>query len=152
MIKKIAMFSLLSFVAHADMTSFFNTTLENLQYDKTYSLYKQSNKISKSAITYSQYANFSADASYLITKAKLLNNSFNTTDISLRDTIDLFGKNNYKIITLNLDKESKKSALNLKKEQLFIYLVNMITLYHRISEQLLLHKNLYNEQKKINKN
>lgn len=149
MIKKIAIILLLSLVANADMTSFFNVALENLKYDKTYSLYEQSNKTSQNAITYSKYANFNANASYSMTNSKHLTSNFNTTDIALHDTIDLFGKNNYKIKTLRLDQETKRSELNLKKEQLFISLANMIALYNRTSEQLILHQNLYNEQKKI---
>ena len=154
MIKRIVMILLFSFTAYADMMSFYKTALDNLQYDQSYTLYKQSNKTFQTAVNYAKFANFSADVSYSKTYAKLLPTSsgnFGTTDIALHDTLDLFGKNNYKIQTLRLDKESKKSELNLKKEQLFIYLANMIALYNSTSNELQLHQDLYNEQKKIYK-
>ena len=154
MLKIIVFISLFGVTAFADMTSFYQVALEHLQYDKSYALYEQSNKTSQSAVSYNKYANFSADASYTRTHAALLPTSsgdFNTADIALHDTIDLFGKNNYQINTLRFDIASKQNALALKKEQLFIALINMITLYHRTEEQLLLHKDLYEEQLSIYK-
>jgi len=154
MLKKSVALLLMAFTAHADMTSFYKVALKNLQYDKSYTLYKKANKTSQTAVTYSKYANFSADASYSKTYAQFLPSSagsFATTDISLHDTLDLFGKNNYKIQTLRLDTKVKKSRLNLKKEKLFITLANMIALYNNTSSQLKLHQELYNTQQNIYK-
>ena len=149
---KIVLIFLLALTAHADMTSFYKTALQNLQYDKSYTLYKKANKTSQSAVTYSKYANFSLDGAYSKTYAQYLptsSGSFNTTDISLHDTLDLFGKNNYKIQTLRLDVKSKKKKLSLKKEQLFISLVNMVALYSKTQMQLKIHQELYKKQQKI---
>ena len=149
---KIVLIFLLALTAHADITSFYKTALQNLQYDKSYTLYKKANKTSQSAVTYSKYANFSLDGAYSKTYAQYLptsSGSFNTTDISLHDTLDLFGKNNYKIQTLRLDVKSEKKKLSLKKEQLFISLVNMVALYSKTQMQLKIHQELYKKQQKI---
>lgn len=154
MFKNILFISLFGVSAFADMTSFYKTAVENLQYNKNYTLYKKANQTSQSAVTYSKYANFSLDAAYSKTYAKLLPTapgSFGTTDLALHDTIDLFGKNNYKIQTLRLDTKAKKSRLNLKKEQLFIALANMIALYNKTTAQLNIRKELYNREHKIYK-
>ena len=153
MIKKIITLSLLAFsVAHADMTSFYKDAVKTLQYEKSYNLYKTSNKTSQSAVTYSKYTNFTLDARYSKTYAHSLpisSGSFNTTDISLNDSLDLFGKNNYKIQTLRLDVKSEKKKLNLKKEQLFISLANMVALYNKTQMQLKIHQEFYKKQQKI---
>lgn len=154
MLKKIATFSLIVLSAHADMSSFYKDALQTLQYEKSYSLYAQSNKTSQNAVSYAKYANFSADAAFTNTHAKLLPTTagnFNTTDVSLTDTIDLFGKNNYKIEALHLDQKTKKAELEKKKEQLFMALSNLVSLYDRTSAELKLHQDLFDEQEKIYK-
>jgi outer membrane protein TolC len=152
MLKKIVFISLFGVSAFADITSFYQAALKNLEYNKNYTLYEKANKISQSAITYSKYANFSADAAYSKTYAKLLpsaSGSFGTTDISLHDNMDLFGKNDYKIQALRLDSKIKRSNLNLKKEQLFIALANIISLYNQTALQLKIRQELYSKQYKI---
>ncbi|SFV70330.1 outer membrane efflux protein [hydrothermal vent metagenome] len=151
MLKHIAIVSLLSLVAHADMLGYFQEANRHLQYDKTYSLYKQSNQLSQNGIEKSQYYNFSADMGYARTRAKGLGNGFNTTDFSLSDTLDVFGKNSYKIEMLQLDLQSKKASLSLQKEQLFVSLITMIEMYHRTVEQQALYQTLFNKQNKIYK-
>lgn len=151
MLKQIVIVSLLSLVAHADMLGYFQEANRHLQYDKTYSLYKQSNQLSQNGIEKSQYANFSVDVGYARTRAKLLDHGFNTTDFSLNDTLDVFGKNSYKIEMLQLDLKSKKASLSLQKEQLFVSLVTMIEMYHRTVEQHALYQTLFNRQNKIYK-
>jgi len=154
MLKKIAIFSLMVFSVHADMISFYKDALQTLQYEKSYNLYESSNKISQSGVAYSKYANFSVDAIYTNTHAKLLPTSlgnFNTTDISLTDFIDIFGKNNYKIESLHLDKQATKAILNEKKEQLFKTLINLVSLYNRTLQELQLNQNLFAEQEAIYK-
>lgn len=146
------MISLFVLTVHADIISFYKDALKTVQYDKSYMLYEQSNKISQDALAYTKFANFSADLAYSKTGAKRLPTAageFATTDLSLHDTVDIFGKNNYKIHLLHLDKETKKAEQNLKKEQLFISLANMIALYNRTLEQLDLQQSFYNEQKKM---
>ena len=154
MLKKIVTLSLMALSIHADMTSFYKKAVETLQYDKSYNLYEVSNKTSQSAVTYSKYANFSLDATFTNTHAKLLPTSagnFNTTDISLSDSIDVFGKNNYKIESLRLDKKATKVQLDTKKEQLFIALLNLVSLYNQTSQELQLHQNFLREQEAIYK-
>ncbi len=154
MLKKIVTLSLFAFTLHADMSSFYKDALKTLQYEKSYTLYEQSNKTSQSAVTYLKYANFSVDAAYTRTHAKQLpisSGNFNVSDISLNDSIDLFGKNNYKIESLHLDKKVTKAQLNEKKEQLFIALAHLVGLYNKTSQELHLHQNLFSEQEEIYK-
>jgi outer membrane protein TolC len=151
MFKKIAIVSLLTVTAHTDMFNFYKVAIQHLKYDKAYSLYEKSNKLSQKGVDYSRYANFSADVSYTKTEVKLLDSGFDTADISVSDTIDIFGKNSYKIEMLHLDLKSKKVELSLQKEELFISLANMIALFHRADEQLFLYKNLFSKQQKIYK-
>ena len=151
MLKKIAIVSLLSLVAHADMLGYFQEANKHIHYDKTYSLYRQSNQLSQSAIKENRYANFSADVGYARTRATLLDHGFNTTDFSLNDTLDVFGKNSYKIEMLQLDLKSKKASLSLQKEQLFVSLVTMIAMYHRTVEQQALYQTLFTKQRNMYK-
>jgi len=152
MLKKIVTLSLFAFTLQADMFSFYKDALHTLQYDKSYTLYEQSNKTSQSGVRYSKYANFSLDATFSNTHAKLLPTSagnFNTIDISVSDSIDIFGKNNYKIKSLRLDKKATKAQLGAKKEQLFIALVSLVSLYNQTSQELQLHQNLFSQQEII---
>lgn len=154
MLKKIVTLSLFAFTLQADMNSFYKDAVQTLQYEKSYKLYAQANKTSQSGVTYSKYANFSVDASYSNTHTKHLpisSGNFNTSDISLSDSIDLFGKNNFKIESLRLDRKATKAQLNEKKEKLFIALANLVTLYNKTSQELQLHKKFLNEQEEIYK-
>jgi len=151
MLKQIVIISLLSLVAHANIIDFYQEANKNIAYDKTYSLYKKSNQLSQSGIESSQYANFSADMGYVRTRAKLLNRGFNTTDFALSDTLDVFGKNSYKIEMLQLDLQSKKASLALQKEQLFISLANMIAMYHQTKEQEALYQDIFDKEDEIYK-
>lgn len=154
MFKKPVSLLFLALSLHADMTSFYQHALHTLQYEKSYTLFEQSIKTTQSAVTASKYANFSVDAAYANTHAKLLPTSagnFNTIDIALKDAIDIFGKNNYKIDALDLDKKTSKAQLNIKKEQLFIVLADLISLFNQTSQELVLYQNLYVEQEAIYK-
>ena len=149
MIKILMYIALFHLVLHADVMSYYKNVLTTLEYDKTYSLYKEANEISKESLNYARYTNFALDASYSNTKAKILNSRFDTVDVSMSDTLDLFGKGSYKIKELSLNLKEKKSLLNLQKEQLFSTLVAMLAEYHTLKEQLLLHKTLHDEQENI---
>ena len=149
MIKPLIVLSLFSLVLNADVMSYYKNALESLKYDKTYSLYKSANDISRESVKYGRYTNFALDASYTSTKAKTLSSSFSTTDAALYDTLDLFGKGSYKIKELSLSLQEKKSLLNLQKEQLLTTLVDMLAQYHKIKEQFLLHVILLKEQENI---
>ena len=152
MFKNILFITLFGVSAYADMASFFQAALNTLKYNKTYTLTKQANKTAQSAITYKKYTDFGADIAYTKTYAKLLPNapgSFGTTDVALHDTIDIFGKSDYKIQALRFDTQMEKSRLDLKKEQLFVALANMIALYNKTKAQLELREKLYDAQHRI---
>ena len=149
MIKIFMTISLFSLLLNADVMSYYKNVLNTLQYDKIYSLDREANDISKESINYNRYTNFVLDASYATTKAKTLNSAFDTKDVALYNTLDFFGKGSYKVRELSLDLKEKKSLLNLQKEQLFVTLIDMLGEYHKVNEQLLLHKILLNEQESI---
>lgn len=149
MYKIILLITLLSFTLQADILDFYKNALETLQYKQTYSLYKQANQVQKDGIIYNRFSNFALDAGYADTKAKLLPQSFNTTDISLTDTLDLFGKSSYKVEELTLDIQAKKTLLDMQKEELFVSLVSMISSYNQTKERLVLHQSLLDEQENI---
>jgi len=128
---------------------FYKKAVTSLQYNKEYILNEKANKLTQSGVYYSKYANFTLNADYSQTKAKRLTNTFGTTNVTFNDTLDLFGKNSYKIDALTLDLKSQKSLLNIQKEQLFISLVNMIAIYNKTLEKLSLYKTVLNEQKTI---
>ena len=154
MLKKIVTLSLFAFTLQADMNSFYKDAVQTLQYEKSYKFYEQSNKTAQSGVTYSKYADFSLDTTFTNTHVKHLpttSGNFNTTDISLSDSLDIFGKNNYKIEALRLDKKVIKAELGAKKEQLFIALLNLVTLYNQSSQELQLHQTLLVEQESIYK-
>ena len=154
MLKKIVTLWLFALTLQADMSSFYKDALKTLQYEKSYNLYEKSNKTLQSGVTYSKYANFSVDAAYTNTHAKLLPTSagnFNTIDISLSDSIDIFGKNNYKIESLRLEQKTTIEQLYVKKEQLFIALLNLVSLYNGTAQELKLHQNLFTQQEEIYK-
>jgi len=131
------------------MLHFYKSAVKNLQYSKTFSLYKHAATLSRDAVVYSQYADFSLDASYANTKATLLPNSFNTSDITLSDTFDIFNKKAYLVDAIASDVKVNKFLLQHKKEQLFSTLVTMVALYHTQKQKLQRNQKLYNEQKML---
>jgi len=139
----------MSIVLNADVMSFYKSVLKTLKYDKTYSLSKKASDISRESVHYGLYTNFTFDVNYASIKARTLNSSFDTTDVAINDTLDLFGKGNYKVKKLSLDLKEKKSLLDLQKEQLFITLVDILAQYHKIDEQSSLHTTLLEEQENI---
>ena len=149
MTKKIILMLTINITLHAAILDFYKQALTTLQYNQKYELNTKANQLSQSGVYYDKYANFSLNADYSKTKAKALTDTFDTTDIALSDTLDLFGKHSYKIDALALYLKSHKSLLNIQKEQLFISLVNMIALYHKTLEQLSLYKTVFIEQKNI---
>jgi len=149
MLKTIVFVALLTFTLQADVIDFYKNVLETLQYQNRYSLYKESLEVQKDGIVYNRFSNFTLDAGYSDTKAKLLQQPFNTINITLNDTLDLFGKSSYRIEELTLDIKAKKTLLDIKKENLFVSLVSMISIYNQTKEYLTLHHSLFNEQKNI---
>ena len=151
MFKKIVFLTFLCITLNADETilSFYKSALQNLQYDKSYNLYKKSNSLQKSAVSRNRFASFALDAGYISTKAVRLPNSFTTTNVALSDSIDIFGKSSYKIEELSLHLQENKTLLNIQKEKLFTSLVTMISAYREIQEKLTLHVSLLDEQQKI---
>lgn len=149
MTKKIILPLIMSITLHADIIDFYKKSLHTLQYNQTYLLNKKANKRSQKGINDSQYANFTVNADYGKTKAKQLTNAFDTSNITLNDTLDVFGKNSYKIEVLALDLKSQKALLNGQKEQLFIALVKMIAVYHKTLAQHTLYENVLSEQQAI---
>ena len=92
----------------ADVIDFYKETATTLQYNQAYILNQKANKLSQSGVEYSKYANFSLNADYSKTNAKRLTNTFDTTNVTFNDRLDLFGKNSYKIDARIRDLKSQK--------------------------------------------
>ena len=146
MIKIIYILIALSLFLQADVINFYRVAVQNLQYDKVFTSYKKSATFSQDAIIQSRYADISLDASYSATKAKTLQNHFNTTDIAINDNFDVFNKKSYEIEAISLEIQKEKFLLASKKEQLFHALISMITLYNSSSLKINLNQKLYEEQ------
>jgi len=149
MTKQIILTLIIPLTLHANIIDFYKKAVTTLQYNKTYLLHKKANTLSQDGVYNEQYAHFNLNANYSQTKAKRLTNAFGTTNITLNDTLDVFGKNRYKIDALALDLKSQKSLLNIQREQLFISLVNIIALYHKTLEQHALYQTVLTEQQNI---
>lgn len=149
MLKTILFITLFSFMLQADILDFYKNALQTLQYKQTSSLYEQADEVQKEGIIYNRFSNFALDAGYSDTKAKLLPKSFSTINIAFTDTLDLFGKSSYKVEELALDIKAKKTLLELQKEELFVSLVSMISIYNQTKERLTLHQLLLDEQQNI---
>jgi len=149
MIIKILFIFFISLTANAqsvDMISFYKDAVKNLQYNDSHKLYKQSNSLSVESKKTARFENLSADILYGSTKSKLLNNSFSTTDITITDTMDIFGKVRDDILILQLKFEQNHLLLQMQKEKLFISLVDMVLAYRKTDAILKLHKSIYKEQ------
>ncbi len=149
MFKTILFITLLNFTLQADVLNFYKNALQTLQYKQTYSLYKEAVELQKDGVVYNRFSNFALDAGYSDTKAKLLSKPFNTANIAFTDTLDLFGKSSYKVEELTLDIKAKQTLLDIQKEELFVSLVSMISIYNQTKERLTLHQSLLNEQQNI---
>ena len=149
--KKITIFLLFAATLYANDTllKFYKATLSHLQYDSKQINLKESEKHAHRALNWQRFGNFSLDTAYTRTKAKQLANSFETTDVSLSDTIDLFGRQSYKFESIALQYEEQKTLLEKQKEELFISLVSMISTYQQTKEILLLHQELLNKQQNL---
>jgi len=146
--KKIFLLFFFFVMAQADIIHFYHKSLRTLQYNKNYSLYTQANSLKEKSVTSSRYANFSLDAVYTNTHTDTLPNAFSTTDVALSDTFDLFAKQSYKIEALAYDLKAKKTMIKIKKEQLFISLVNMIAYYQESQEKLRLEESFFTIEQK----
>ena len=141
------LFSLLQ--AEDPLLTFYKSTLNNLHYTRSLELYKDATKLKQEALHVSHFANFSLDGGYAQTKAQHLSDSFYTSGVSLSDSIDIFGKNSYKMDEIALEFQSKQTLLKIQKEQLFATLVSMIATYWQTSQQLSLHVSMIQEQQHI---
>jgi len=149
MFKIMLFITLLSFMLQADILDFYKNVLQTLRYKQTYALYKQADEAQKEGIIYNKFSNFALDAGYSDTKAKQLSQPFNTTNITVTDTLDLFGKSSSRVEELSLDIKAKQTLLEIQKEKLFVSLVSMISIYNQTKERLTLHQSLLHEQQKI---
>lgn len=149
--KIIVLFFILLSALHANenLLKFYKTTLANLQYDMKQTSFVKTKEHAQKALSWQRYANFSLDAAYARTDAAQLANPFETKYLSLSDTIDLFGKQRYEFESITLQFQEQRVLLNKQKEELFISLVSMISIYQQTKELLSLHTKLLQKQKKL---
>lgn len=150
MLIKIVFLTLLTVGLQAEesIIDFYRSAIDNLQYNNKSKVLLQTNSLEKRAINLSRFANFSLDAGYSSTKADKLSQPFTATDISLNDTLDIFGKESYAIDALALKLKEQQTLLKKQKEELFISLIDMIGAYGESTELLSLHTEFLNDQLK----
>ncbi|RRS29834.1 MAG: hypothetical protein P794_10020 [Epsilonproteobacteria bacterium (ex Lamellibrachia satsuma)] len=132
--------------ADDNVVSFYKDALKTLTYKNTYMLQEKSRALSIEAKKKQRYLNLDASAMYGTTKAALLPHRFNSTDIGITDTIDLFGKNMDDIHLIQLKMKEDKLLTEIKKEKLFLLLTEMITAYHMSEEKWQIKQKLYQKQ------
>lgn len=133
--------------ANSTLLTFYKSALENLAYDNTYALQKQSNQLSIKANKMRRFLNLNGGAMYGYTKAQSLPKHFNTTDIGITDTIDIFNKSANDIRLIQLQIKEDKFLMQIKKEQLFLSLTDMIVAYRTSEEKWKLNNDMYLQQK-----
>jgi len=132
--------------ANNSVISFYQSALKTLSYEDTYALRIQSEKLTIEAKKMRRFINLNGGVVYGYTKAKLLPDHFNNTDIGLSDTIDIFGKSADDIRLIQLQMKANKFLLQIKKEQLFLSLTEMIVAYRMSEEKWEINQKLYLEQ------
>gem|GEM_PF-938327 len=132
--------------ANNSVISFYKSALKTLSYEDTYALQIQSEKLTIEAKKMRRFINLNGGVLYGYTKAKLLSDHFNNTDIGLSDTIDIFGKSADDIRLIQLQMKANKFLLQIKKEQLFLSLTEMIIAYRMSEEKWEINRKLYQEQ------
>ena len=132
--------------AQSTVILFYKEALKTLSYQNTYTLQQKSRALSIEAKKKQRYLNLDAGMMYGTTDAKLLPHHFNTTDISITDTIDLFGKNVEEIHLIQLQMKEDRLLLQVQKEKLFLSLLNMITAYRMSEEKWHRKKKFYKKQ------
>lgn len=132
--------------ADNNVISFYKDVLKTLAYQNTYDLQVKSRQISIEAKKKHRYLNLNAGVLYGATHAKLLKHHYDTTDISITDTIDIFGKNMDDIHLIQLKMKEDKLLTEIKKEKLFLALIDMITAYRMSEEKWHIKQKLYRKQ------
>jgi hypothetical protein len=141
------LFIALHLYANEALIEFYHTALKNLQYDKKVTHMKKRQESATKALQWQRFGSFSMDLGHTKTKADRLINSFDTTDIALSDSLDIFGKQSYQYDSIALQYQEQKTLLDKQKEELFISLLSMISTYQQTNEILALHIKLYKKQK-----
>lgn len=145
----LTLFVAVSLYANDSLIKFYHTALTNLQYDKKYVSLQKGEESSKKALSWQRFGNFSMDLGHTKTKAAKLTNSFDTTDLSFNDTLDIFGKESYQYDAISLQYKEQKTLLKKQKEELFISLVSMISAYQQTKQIHKLHSDLFMQQKEM---
>lgn len=132
--------------ANNSVISFYQSALKTLAYEDTYALQIQSEQLKIKGKKMRRFINVNAGVLYGYTKARLLPDHFNNTDISLTDTIDIFGKSADDIRLIQLQMKANTYLFQIKKEQLFLSLTEMIIAYRMSEEKWEINQKLYQEQ------
>ncbi|BDY12298.1 TolC family protein [Hydrogenimonas cancrithermarum] len=144
----LATFSAILMASNA-VLDYIKAAQKRLQMDRQLQMIEQQQQLGISAKKINRFTSFSVDAFYTDTKADLLPKRFNTTDISLSDTIDIFNKSGIAIEKIRLQAKQNRYLLESQKRQLFLSLIEMIASWHRTREVLQLHRKLYHEQESV---
>ncbi len=132
-----------------DMLTFYQTALRTLQIDRQYQLELTRGKQQVSGADTDRFSSLSFDLRYTRTKADTLKDGFNVTDLSVDDTLDLFGKQRDAVTALKLQSEGSLEQIQIQKRTLYGALTDMITLYRKNEMLLELHTHFFDAQSKV---
>ncbi|HHH72510.1 MAG TPA: hypothetical protein ENL04_01625, partial [Sulfuricurvum sp.] len=132
-----------------DMLTFYQTALRTQQIDRQYQLELTRGKQQVSGADTDRFSALSFDLRYTRTKADTLKNGFNVTDLSVDDTLDLFGKQRDAVTALKLQSEGNLEQIQIQKRTLYGALTDMITLYRKNEMLLELHTHFFDAQSKV---
>jgi outer membrane protein TolC len=133
------------------LENFYTKVVKNLRIDAQQKLGNDAATLLLLAHRLHRFADLHLNASYTRTKAKLLPNDFQTTDIALTDTIDLFNKNFAAAQKLRLEIQANKLLSSAQKQMLFISLAQMAAQYAATDSLLQLQNKLLNTQERLAK-
>lgn len=131
------------------LVAFYRTALETLGTGKMAALESRRGDLAVSGAETDRFATLSADLLYTHTNADLLKQPFQTTDIALGDTIDLFGKRRDSIEALRLESQGNLQLLDLQKQQLFTALADLVVAYRKAEALFRLHARFYRQQNSV---
>ena len=141
--KKILLFLIVTITVHANILNFYKDALQTISFDDSLRLQKDLDTLNMKIKEKQRFVNIDASLTHSITKAKYLPSYFHTTDFSVIDKVDIFGKSVKKINLLKLKMQEHGYLAQIEQEKFFKNLLNLITIYQENKEKLNLYEKVY---------
>ncbi len=141
--KKILLFLIITITVHANILNFYKDALQTISFDDSLMLQNKLDTLNMKINEQKRFINMDISLTHSKTKAKFLPSYFNTTDFSIMNKVDIFGKSVEKIHLLKLKIKEHGYLSQIEQEHLFINLLNLITIYQENREKLSLYEKAY---------